>query len=104
MGRQAYSGLALANAAQRRGHTISQSTVSRLCTGRQDPTLSVVHALADTLGVPDWFLLTEREQVEERIVRAPSMTNVVKIPSPYPSVMHGNKPTSAGKGRQRGTS
>lgn len=101
MARQAYSGLALSAAAKKRGHTLSQSTVSRLMAGKQDPSLGIVHALADTLGVPNWFLLTERSQVEERVVRAPSLPpNVVKMKPPYPSILQEPKSTYKRKGKK----
>jgi transcriptional regulator with XRE-family HTH domain len=84
MARQAFSQAALARTAQARGHDLTQPTIGRILAGTLDPSLKTVHALADSLGLPDWFLLTDRDQVEERIVRPPK--NVVAIPSPYTGV------------------
>lgn len=74
--------------AKRMGYTISQSTISRILAGLQDPTLEKLHALADVLGMPPWALLMEPGQIEQRVIRpiAASRQNVVRLPDPYPKI------------------
>lgn len=64
-------------------------SVFRILKGKQDPTLSMVFALSEALGLPAWYLLTRKDQVEERVIRTP--TNVVRLPDPYPKIF-GDKP------------
>ena len=101
MARQAYNQNALARSAKLRGHCLTQSNVSRIYNGKQDPTLETLHAIADTLGIPDWYLLTEREGVEERIIRPPVPKNVVRLPSPYAATHHRPETGKAKKTRQK---
>lgn len=80
---------ALAIAAKRAGHKLSQTMVSGIKRFERDPTIGKVHAIAETLGVPAWFLLTPKDRVEQTVIRPPS--NVVRLPDPYPKIF-GKKP------------
>lgn len=75
---------ALAVAAKRSGHKLSQTMVSGIKRFEKDPTIGKVSAIASTLGVPAWFLLTPQDQVEQRVIRPPS--NVHRLPDPYPKI------------------
>lgn len=48
---------ALHRAVRQRGVVVSQSTISRVLSGAQSPTLDVVHRLALTLGFEPWQML-----------------------------------------------
>lgn len=84
-----FSGNALAKAAG-----VGQRSVARILLpdgdpNQQTPSLDIVSALANALGVPAWFLLMERDQVEERIIRPPLAAQrgaVYNLPAPYPPV------------------
>jgi transcriptional regulator with XRE-family HTH domain len=79
-----FSQAALSRTAKRLGYELSQPTIGRILAGKLDPSLQTLQAIAHALGIPPWYLLTERDQVEERIIRTPK--NVVPIPSPYTGV------------------
>lgn len=64
---------------------ISQTMVSAIKRFHHDLTLEKVEVLADAVGVPAWYLLTQKDQVEQRVIRPPS-GNVVKLPDPYPKI------------------
>jgi hypothetical protein len=63
---------------------ISQTMVSAIKRFDHDLTLLKVSILAEALGVPAWYLLTEKDQVEQTVIRPP--TNVVRLPDPYPKI------------------
>jgi transcriptional regulator with XRE-family HTH domain len=84
MALKVFSQAALSRTAKRLGYELSQPTIGRILAGKLDPSLLTLQALSHALGIPPWYLLTERDQVEERIIRAPK--NVVPIPSPYVGV------------------
>jgi transcriptional regulator with XRE-family HTH domain len=70
------------------GFKLGQSTVSRILAGKQDLTLGRLSILADCLGVPPWFLLMERDQTEQRVIRPAAIPkNVVQLGSPYPPML-----------------
>lgn len=75
---------ALALSARRAGYKLSQTMVSGIKRFEKDPTIGKVSAIADTLGVPAWFLLTPQDQVEQRVIRPP--TNVLAMPERYPKI------------------
>lgn len=79
---------AAARMARRMGHSMSQSTVSRILSGDQDPTLQKIQVLAEVLGIPAAALLLEPGQVEQRVIRiiSPQRHNVVSLQSPYPRI------------------
>lgn len=77
---------AVARAAKSHGHRLGKSTVARILAGEQDPTLEKIVVLSEVFGVPAWFLLTDPSHVEQRVIRQPTMTNVVRLQDPYPSV------------------
>lgn len=73
--------------AKKKNYTISQSTVSRLSTGKQAPTLEVLQGIAEVLGVPPWALITESGQIEQRVIRpVQSSQNIARFPSGYPKI------------------
>lgn len=82
---RAMSAAALARVAKRMGYKISQTSVSNILRGDQDPTIEKIEAITEAIGVPAWFLLTEAGQVEQRVIRPVSaaVPNVVKLPNPY---------------------
>lgn len=63
---------------------VGYATISRILSGKQDPTLQKVDALSSAIGLPSWFLFTESSQVEQRVIKPP--TNVVRLPDPYPKI------------------
>ena len=77
------SGNALA--AKTRG-AVGQTTISRILRGSQDPTIPKVEALAEAMGLPAWYLLTDADTVETRVIRTPVTSNVAPLPKPYPNV------------------
>lgn len=87
LGRRQMSGNALARLAESMNLELGQPSVSRILKGKQDPSLEIVAAIAQALGVPAWYLMTEASQVEERVIRTPAMQQkVVRLRSPYPSI------------------
>lgn len=76
--------------AARTGGAVGQTTISRTLRGDQDLTIPKVEALAEALGVPAWYLLTDADSVETRVIRTPEVTskNVKKLPKPYPAVFN----------------
>lgn len=82
------SGAALAKLTKQIGMPIAQASVSRILSGQQDPSLGAVDAIAEALGVPPWFLMMRSDEVEQKIIRAPSVVhspNVAAFPA-YPKV------------------
>lgn len=76
-------------------YKLGQSTVSRILAGKQDVTLGRLSILAECVGVPAWYLLMERDQTEQRVIRPAALPqNVVKLASPYPEMVRrkGDKP------------
>lgn len=63
---------------------VGYASINRILNGKQDPTLDKIHAIAEAVGLPAWFLLTEKDQVEQRVIRPPQ--NVVTLPRPYPKI------------------
>lgn len=85
------SGNGLARIAAKAGHRLGQPTISRILDGKQDPSLERVYAIAESLGLPAWFLLTDASQVEQRVIRAPAVRpNVVQMKSPYKNIFTGH--------------
>ena len=88
----------LAKAARKRGFKLGQRSVSRMLELKQAATLQKLHEIAETLGVPAWYLLTERDQVQQRVISPPVkktlQTNVLELPSPYPKIF-GKRPQSS---------
>lgn len=82
---RAMSAAAMARIARRMGYKISQTSISNILRGDQDPTIEKIEAVTEAIGLPAWVLLTEAGQVEQRVIRpmSPSGQNVVKLPSPY---------------------
>ena len=78
---------------------LSQPSVSRILSGKQDPSLEKVDAFATILGVPSWYLLTDKAQVEHRVISPPQ--NVVRLQQPYPSIFSRRPAESAAKKRKR---
>lgn len=74
---------AISRAAQKAGHDLRQSSISRILKGKQDPTLGTINAIVDVIGLPAWYLLTEPEG-EQRVIRTPK---VVSLQRPDYSVM-----------------
>lgn len=66
---------------------IGQSTVSRVLSGKQDPTLGMIGQMANAIGLPAWSLLLEADNIEQRVIRPRTNVvpqhKVVKLPSPY---------------------
>jgi transcriptional regulator with XRE-family HTH domain len=66
---------------------VGQSTVSRVLTGKQDPTLEVIESLASGLDYPAWALLLDSRHIEQRLIKpvlAPApQEKVVRLPTPY---------------------
>lgn len=80
------------------GYKLGQSTVSRILAGKQDLTLGRLSVLADILGVPPWFLLTERDQIEQRVIRTPTIPkNVVHLGDPYGPMLRRSEEPPGGK-------
>lgn len=89
---------ALARIAKGMGYQIGQTTISAILRGDLDPTLSRLEAIAEGLGLPAWYLLTDAGQVEQRVIKSPTATipgNVVKLASPYQPVFHKAEPNQA---------
>lgn len=81
------SGNALAGLAKKMGRRLGQPTISRILEGKQDPSLERVSAVAEALGLPAWYLLSEASQAEERVIRPPALPQkVVRLSSPYPKL------------------
>lgn len=79
-------------------HAIAQASISRILSYLQDPTLEKVYAIADALGIPPWYLLMQSGEVEQKIIRAPSLVqsrNVSVFPT-YPKVF----PKSSASGKK----
>lgn len=86
---------ALARIAKGMGHQIGQTTISAILRGELDPTLSRLEAMAEGIGIPAWYLLTDAGQVEQRVIKSPTQTipgNVVRLSSPYPSIFKKTDP------------
>lgn len=81
---------ALAKAAKARHFKLRQRSVSRILAFEQSPTLEKVHEIAETLGVPAWFLLVQPDQVPQRVISPPVnktlQTKVLELPRPYPKI------------------
>jgi transcriptional regulator with XRE-family HTH domain len=84
MDAQGVSANSLADRCRKAGADIGQTTISAILRGKQGASMDKVEELADGLGVPAWFLFTDREQVEQRVIKPP--TNVVRLPDPYPKI------------------
>lgn len=111
MDARALTGNAASRMAKRMGYTMSQSTVSRVLAGLQDPTLSLIGTLAEVLGIPAPALFMEPGQIEQRIIRLlpANRQNVVSLPSPYPRIharkrdeTKSEKPRASGRKKDRG--
>ena len=81
MGKRKLSANALARILRGR---VGYASISRILSGKQDPTLDKVDALAEAVGMPAWALLTEEKNLEQVVIRPPS--NVVRLPDPYPKI------------------
>lgn len=92
------SGAALAKLTKQAGTPIAQASVSRILSGQQDPSLGAIDAISEALGVPAWFLMMQSGEVEQKIIRAPTVIhspNVAAFPA-YPKIfeeraLHGKK-------------
>jgi transcriptional regulator with XRE-family HTH domain len=71
-----------------RGWDLGQSSISRITGGRQDPTLSMLHKLADSLGMQAADLLTDRYGQAHPKASAARPQNVRDLP-PFPSMLGG---------------
>lgn len=80
-------------------HGVGYGSIFRILKGKQDPTLSMVNAIADALGLPTWYLLTRKDQVEERVIRMPA--NVVTLPDPYRRIMPPKPVRKVTNGKQK---
>jgi transcriptional regulator with XRE-family HTH domain len=82
----------LAKAAKSRGFKLGQRTVSRILELKQDPTLSKVWEISQTLDVPIRALLgSETEPVKN------PLQNVLQMPSPYPKIFGKKTQSESGK-------
>lgn len=90
------SSTALAKLTKQAGRPVAQASMSRILAGKQDPTLEKVYAIAEALGLPPWYLLMHSGEVEQKIIRAPSVvhsTNVSTFPG-YPKIFQDRAPYS----------
>lgn len=94
------SGNDLARIAQKSGRRLGQPTISRILNGKQDPGLEKIDAIADALGLPAWYLMTDAAHVEQRVIRTPPAPNVVKLASPYQRILLGHAKTKTKKQRR----
>lgn len=82
------SAAALAKLTKSTAHPISQASMSRILAFKQDPTLEKVYTISEVLGVPPWYVLVHSEEVEQKIIRPPTVmhgVNVAKFPN-YPKI------------------
>ena len=74
----------VARQARAKGYTISQSSVTRIRSGSQEPSLTALEAISYVLGLPEWTLLVKSNEIEQRVVRPSS--NIARFPSGYPRI------------------
>lgn len=82
------SGAALAKLTKGTAHPIAQASMSRILAFKQDPTLEKIYTISEVLGVPPWYLLVHSEEVEQKIIRPPTVVhgvNISKFPD-YPKI------------------
>lgn len=98
---------ALAKAAKARGFKLGQTSVSRILELKQAPTLEKVHEIAETLGVPAWYLLTDKSQVQQTVITPPINktlhTKVLELPRPYPKIFGKKSHSQNGAARHKKT-
>lgn len=90
------SGAALAKLTKQIGMPLAQSSVSRILAGKQDPSLEMVESISEALGIPPWFLMMQSGEVEQKIIRAPSVVHsptVTPFPA-YPKIFQDRAPYS----------
>ena len=75
---------ALARLCKDRKLDVGYATISRILSGKQDPTLQKVDALAEAIGLPAWAMMTGADQLEQVVIKPPQ--NVVRLPAPYPKI------------------
>lgn len=63
---------------------VGYASVNRILAGKQDPSIEIIEALVDALGLPAWAFFTEADQMEQRVIRPPQ--NVIRLPDPYPRI------------------
>lgn len=91
---------ALSRICKSRGLVVGYASISRILAGKQDPTLEKVEALSEAVGMPAWALLTQADQLEQRVIR-PAPSNVVKLPDPYPKIFGPRPETPATRKAKR---
>lgn len=98
MRRKGVSANQLSRIAKLQGNRISQTAISNILRGEQDPSLSKLQAIAKALDLPAWSLLINGSQLEYKIIRpvVAEPKNVVDLPSPYPRVFDA-KPSESHK-------
>lgn len=81
---------ALAKAAKARGFKLGQTSVSRILELKQSATVQKLHEISETLGVPAWFLLTPKNQVQQTVISTPIkqtlQPKVLELPRTYPKI------------------
>jgi transcriptional regulator with XRE-family HTH domain len=81
---------ALAKAAKARGFKLGQTSVSRILDGKQSATVEKLYEISETLGLPAWYLLTKKDQVQQRVISPPVekslQRKVLELPRPYPKI------------------